>query len=223
MSASAEFRLPVTSHVLGSVLTDYPNVTVDIERSVPTGETTHYAWVEGERRQEYLDALEERTPVSDIVVVDELPDRLLVRFEAPPLRAPLEALLAECDAALVGLRGTAEGWTARFRFPDSDALGAFYDACRERGVAIDLLQIYESGGVTEEDDRLTSTQDETITAAYDAGYFKVPREITLSELSDRLGVSEQAVSERLRRGLSSLLTSALLGDEEHEAEEVAED
>lgn len=47
-----------------------------------------------------------------------------------------------------------------------------------------------------------------------AGYFEITRRTALAELADEIGVPEQAVSERLRRGLSSFVDSALPGDGE---------
>jgi hypothetical protein len=37
----------------------------------------------------------------------------------------------------------------------------------------------------------------------------VPRRASLSDIADELGVSTQAVSERLRRGVTTLVTNAL--------------
>jgi len=39
----------------------------------------------------------------------------------------------------------------------------------------------------------------------ETGYFAVPSQVSLEELSDRLAVSDAAVSQRLRRGIESLL------------------
>jgi hypothetical protein len=56
---------------------------------------------------------------------------------------------------------------------------------------------------------LTAAQREAIRAAADRGYFKVPREVSLKELAEQLGVSEQAVSQRLRRGLGNLVAGSV--------------
>lgn len=41
------------------------------------------------------------------------------------------------------------------------------------------------------------------------GYFHVPRETTVDELGEELGVSSQSVSERLRRAHHNLIDGAL--------------
>ncbi len=45
--------------------------------------------------------------------------------------------------------------------------------------------------------------------AKEMGYYDVPRGISLSELADELGVSHQALSERLRRGHGRLIDRTL--------------
>jgi predicted DNA binding protein len=54
-------------------------------------------------------------------------------------------------------------------------------------------------------DRLTARQRETLRLAHERGYFEIPREVTLDDLADELGVSNQAVSERLRRGCTHVI------------------
>jgi len=41
------------------------------------------------------------------------------------------------------------------------------------------------------------------------GYFSVPREATAGDVADRLGVTKQAVSERLRRAMETAARRAL--------------
>ncbi|MFC7007931.1 helix-turn-helix domain-containing protein [Halalkalicoccus salilacus] len=44
----------------------------------------------------------------------------------------------------------------------------------------------------------------------EAGYFKVPKEVTLVELAEEQGVSHQAMSERIRRGVHHLIEQTLI-------------
>nr|WP_255473553.1 helix-turn-helix domain-containing protein [Halogeometricum sp. CBA1124] len=56
---------------------------------------------------------------------------------------------------------------------------------------------------------MTDLQRETLALAIRRGYFEVPRSATLSDLAAELGVSKQAVSERLRRALALLARDAV--------------
>ncbi|WP_336362555.1 helix-turn-helix domain-containing protein [Halalkalicoccus salilacus] len=44
----------------------------------------------------------------------------------------------------------------------------------------------------------------------EAGYFKIPKEVTLAELADAQGVSLQAMSARLRRGVHHLIEQTFI-------------
>jgi predicted DNA binding protein len=57
---------------------------------------------------------------------------------------------------------------------------------------------------------LTDEQYEALVEAYQRGYFEVPLGITLAELAEELGVSHQALSERVRRGTGALVDDTLL-------------
>ena len=52
---------------------------------------------------------------------------------------------------------------------------------------------------------LTDRQYETLKLAWDHGYYEVPRRTDLQELSDRLGVSRSAVSQRLTTAETKLV------------------
>jgi predicted DNA binding protein len=57
---------------------------------------------------------------------------------------------------------------------------------------------------------LTPRQRRTLELAVRRGYYDIPRRCTTIELADELGISDQAVTERLRRGIVTFVTNALL-------------
>ena len=54
--------------------------------------------------------------------------------------------------------------------------------------------------------------DEALVLAVERGYYDIPRQCTTAQLAAVLGVSDQAVSERLRRGIATLVEGTL-GDD----------
>jgi len=84
---------------------------------------------------------------------------------------------------------TEDGWWQRRRF----AGWAAFDAERARS--------------TEEG--LTDRQREALAAAYEMGYFEVPRGASLGEVAATLDISASSLSERLRRAQTCLVESAL--------------
>jgi len=56
---------------------------------------------------------------------------------------------------------------------------------------------------------LTDKQLEVLNAALEHGYYECPRETQLKELADEIGISHQALSERMRRANKQLALAAL--------------
>ncbi|QLG50751.1 helix-turn-helix domain-containing protein [Natrinema halophilum] len=101
------------------------------------------------------------------------------------------------------------GWVIRAHLPDRDALTAFRKWCRDREISFHVNQLYDSSVSDDRSYFLTERQHEILTIAYYAGYFEVPRGVTQDALAERLGISDSAVSQRLRRAISELITATL--------------
>jgi len=48
--------------------------------------------------------------------------------------------------------------------------------------------------------------------ARDRGYFRIPRDATLADIADEMGITSQAASERLRLGMAELTREHVEGD-----------
>lgn len=79
-----------------------------------------------------------------------------------------------------------------------------------------MERIYGLDSLSRVRHNLIDEQHDTLIEAIECGYYDIPRETNLEEFSDRLGLSHQAVSERVRRGVKNLVTSALLVEEDDE-------
>ncbi|RZV08817.1 putative DNA binding protein [Natrinema hispanicum] len=104
------------------------------------------------------------------------------------------------------------GWVTRVHVPNRDALSAFRAHCRAHGVSFRVNRLYDSSASDEQTYFLTERQHEVLTMAYFAGYFDVPRGATQDDLADRLGISDSAVSQRLRHAVSELIAATLESD-----------
>jgi hypothetical protein len=102
------------------------------------------------------------------------------------------------------------GYHVQMRFPDRDRFARFRDAVADTGLSVDIKAIYDQQDAPpEERFGLTQVQRETLLTAVAAGYFSIPRETALAGVAEELGISPQAASERLRRGMESLVRGAL--------------
>ncbi|WP_120243909.1 helix-turn-helix domain-containing protein [Halopiger aswanensis] len=214
MSVIATVSIPASEFPLGSVLESERDrdATVTVETTVPADEgSLPYLWVPADVADAVVDDLEDNGNVTDAAVVDELEDSVLVKIDWDDrVDGVLEAIRGS-DAIVTSAAGTASQWTFRLRFPSYEDLSEFYTACVEDDVSIELAQLHEAVG---SDHRrrfgLTNAQRDLVVAAYEAGYFDVPRKTTLVELGERLGISDSAVSQRLRRGLAELINATLV-------------
>ncbi|UPM45293.1 helix-turn-helix domain-containing protein [Halocatena salina] len=59
---------------------------------------------------------------------------------------------------------------------------------------------------------MTAIQRDTLATALREGYFNVPRALTIEELSDVLGISSNAASQRIRRASDSLIQATIVID-----------
>lgn len=217
MSIIAEFSIPASDFVLGKALKAAPTLTVEIEKVIPLeSDVIPYFWVVGDDRADFEDVLEQEPELSTFTVMDSLDNRTLYRVEWDSSVDTFVQTLVSHDAVLQGADGDAESWTFQIRFPDSHALSAFHTDCRDANIDITVDRLYNPIDPTITDTRdLTDAQRSLIERAYDEGYFDVPRKITLAELAEKLGVSDQSVNERLRRGLSTLVESTLKSEPSH--------
>ena len=134
-----------------------------------------------------------------------------VRYEEGFDGAAVYRAAVEHDGVFVAGQAGTGAWTLRFQFPDRDAAGAFRDRCVAAGVDGSVDAVYERDVPPQAARfRLTEPQRRALSVASEQGYFEVPRQTSLAGLAEELDVSSQAASERVRRGLDSLVEEALL-------------
>jgi len=105
------------------------------------------------------------------------------------------------------------GWHERWLLPDREALHDIWQHARDEGFTFDVLELHQRGRTDAEypgPDALTDQQREALVAAYREGYFTEPRETSLEELADSLGISASAVRGRINRGLKALVGAGLV-------------
>lgn len=146
--------------------------------------------------------------VESVVELDETPSWTRYRLTwTSKARRTIRTLLG--DAVVVEAVADRK-WTFRLRFAEFDDVTAFREAAAESELPLELRRLREESRTEDAAATgLTDIQRETLAVAVRRGYFEVPRAATLSDLADELGVSKQAVSERLRRALARLAADAV--------------
>ncbi len=186
----------------------------ELERMVPTTDRIiPFFWTHDADATALEATLAEDETIYDIKLLDEFDGQALFRIDWPADSNGFVQTITEYGATVLEAVGTTERWEFQLRFPDEVDIGAFSADCERAGVTLDLKRLYHPDEPELDTSGLTPTQRETLTTALEAGYFAIPRRITAEELADELGVSDQAVSERLRRGQTTVFTSLLVSDE----------
>jgi len=107
-----------------------------------------------------------------------------------------------------------EGWVVRLLLPDREALNTVWQYALENDITFDILEIYSNEDADGEGSYgLTDEQRTALRLAYEEGYFVEPREVSLDELAEELGLSSTAMSGRLRRGMRNLVATTLVAGE----------
>lgn len=203
MSVVVELTLEAEEFALGSALVAEPGLHVELERVVLASEgILPFVWVEGDDLTRFERHANDSPHVEDLVPLDRHGSRGLYRVCWGAEVEGFVGGLVETGATVLSGRG-GEEWLFRLRFNDHADLASFHQYVTNRGLEVELDQVRgEPGGNS---NPLSEPQREAVQLAFERGYFAVPRGTTLTELSAELGVSEQAVSERLRRGTHAVL------------------
>ena len=215
MALVVELEIPADTFDLGRVTSIGGAVHLELERVVPPGEEVmpffgasecaDYERFERRVREEAL--VEELTPVA------RFDDRVLYHVVWGATTSSLTRALSRADAAILEAAGN-DPWEFQLRFTDRDHLRSFVDTCREAGIEVRFRRVFELEPDTDPTaDGLTEGQRAALVAAVEAGYFEVPRGTTLSEVAAELGISQQATSERVRRGTDRVLRRVLFAGE----------
>lgn len=209
MSVIATVRVPAAEFALGSLLDTDDAVSVEATVSA-SRDVFPYIWVPEGNTETVLERLERTPSVESVAVIDDVDGYRLLRLEWGADVNGLLAVIRESAAIVIGAVGTADRWTFRLRFPSYEDLSSFYSRCVDEGVAVDLAELQEAvHPASTRQFGLTDAQRELVLTAYEDGYFDIPRRTTLVELGEKLEVSDSAVSQRLRRGLASLIGSTI--------------
>ena len=187
------------------------DAAVELETVVPVdGGAVLYFRLRTERLDSFLETVREGSLVDGVRVIDEYGDESLVALDWNQDRDSLFRGLSRADVAVLDARGGQRTWTFVLRFDDHAALDDVREHCATAGIDLHVDRLYSPESPERElSFGVTDAQYEALTLALERGYYDVPRQVSTRELGEELGVSDQAVSERLRRGIAALVCHTL--------------
>ncbi|WP_458189936.1 helix-turn-helix domain-containing protein [Haladaptatus sp. NG-WS-4] len=219
MGTIAIVRLPAAGFALESTLDRIPEVDFEVERVVAheSRSVMPYVWATAESvdADTLLSVLEDDPTTDQVELLIDGDGEWLYRMEWVGKTEFVVHVLVVEKGTIIGANGKGDEWRLRILFPDREALGQTYEFCEENDIPLEIEQIYR----LDESPRrakfaLTEEQYETLVMAIERGYYDIPRRVSGEELADGLGISHQALSERLRRAYKNLISNALLVGED---------
>jgi len=215
MSVITEIRIPSDNFELGQILSLEQASAIELETLVPSGDATvPLFWIYDPVGNGFLETVERYPTVNSVTEVDVFDDRTLFRLDWDASQDHLFQCILDHEGQILGATGTAEGWNFEIRFSGREALSRYQTCCEDAHISLEITRIFnptspEAGpwyGLSEH-------QREALTLAVRMGYYDIPRGCTTAELADELGISDQAVTERLRRAIGAFGRHALLTPE----------
>ena len=213
----ARFSLAADAVALADLFDRDPTATVEVEPAVATPDDLALLVI----RTDEL----EREALDELLRVDPAIDRV-ERFGGCESAweygvrwgdgiADLVSRLVAKDATVSSVTACEGRWYLRITARDRATLLSVHELLGEFDPSAECLSISTLDG-TEQSARcvLTEKQRRTVMAAFEAGYYDVPRKATTEEIADELGVSHQALSERFRRAHAELVRAHLPVEEQ---------
>ena len=220
MAAIIEFELPPEEFALEETLRKLPEVRLEIARVVADApdQITPYLWVRADDFEEFEAAVEADPTVESVTKLSETDEERSYQMMWTGSIDFVVQLVTEHDGTITHADGSGERWRLRAVFPDRDALSRAYNSAQDAGYRFDVREIYGTEDTRHIQHGLTEKQRNTMVAAFEEGYFEVPRKVTLTEFAEHQNRSHQAVSEQLRRATGQLVDSTLVSHSEEEDE-----
>lgn len=211
MATVMEFTSPADEFPLGTVFENLPQATIELERLIPH-ETLiiPYFWVRGGEAEDIEAAFEAHAGVVDVRLIDSVEDEFLMRAEWEGEYFGILNALAKANIAVLTGVGTKDGWDFEVRGESREAISEFRTSCQSHDIPIEITAVHALLPIQGDSYELTDTQREALVLAYERGYFDSPRETSLEEIAAELGITQQSLSSRLRRGHRRLIAGTLI-------------
>lgn len=211
MATIAEFSIPVGSFALRETLPEFPDVSVEADRIVSHSPDVVMPclWADDGNLSRFERALAADPTVAEIRATASFDQECLYHVEWSEGIRELVREMIDHEGVILEASGRDDQWLLRIRFMTREQFDAFREYFEERIPAMGLTQLFTPMHPRHTRGDVTSEQHEALTTAAELGYFAVPRNATIEEVAEELGISHQAVSERLRRGTENVVRDVL--------------
>lgn len=210
MSVIADVSVAPSALPLGEMLLSDPVSRIEFERAVHfSTQPVQFVWITSTSPNEAVSRIRSLDSVAGVQLYGSVENSSLVRVEwSPDFPTDFVRLLSERGIVVLEAVGEHRAWSLRLRGPEDGSLQRLYDDCTSAHIQFEIEQLHTVPSPMR-GCAMTDKQFDAVTAAFEEGFFDVPRRTTLGELSDRFDISEQALSKLIRRGVRSVLSEHL--------------
>lgn len=211
MSIVGDFTIPTDSFALADALAAEPSMSVEADRlaSHSTMEVIPFVWAADGDFASFESALEDDSTVDAATVVEVTTEEKLYHVEWDQSIRDLVDEVVDHHATIAEATAREGKWNLRLRFAEEEQVSTFQEHFRETDREFAVERIYHPSEPRQRMFGLTPEQREALVAAFEGGYFAIPRDASAEEIGDRLGISANAASQRIRRGSKALIRSGL--------------
>lgn len=190
---------------------ELPETTVQIERVIATDRVLNsYFWVSNVSLDDFEVAAESDSSIEQLRCVDEFDDTALYHGEWAEELIATTTSAVDIVSVILDAIGTQGCWEIEMRFDDLETLSEFQTFCVDNEIDMTVRRLFElSRPLTGSQYGLTEKQQDALVTAWEAGYYETPRKATLSEIAEELHITQQSLSNRLRRGHQMLIGNTL--------------
>lgn len=224
MSVIAHLRIPADSFELGRIVQLEGESNIELNAMVPLGEQAVPLFsIYNDGEKSFQDRVQQHPSVEHLQVVSSHENETIFALDWNVERDIFFQGILEAGAHVLSAKGSIGQWEFELRFPDHNALSDFKEYCEGGHIPLEVGRIYNP---TRPDSGqwygLSNAQRDTLIQAVRGGYYSIPRQMSTQELADEFGISDQAVTERLRRAIIVLTQNTLMATMKEEEFELVQ-
>lgn len=220
MVTTAKLEFESDNFALKHTFNQYPTVQFEVFQTVAHKADTVFPllWVNGEEKAltDIESTLSQDGSVAAVQHLTDLGNAKLLQIEWADRINTLVHIFVEEGSIILNVSAEAGGWTFRVLCIEHCTLSRIHDRCTAHNLPFNIECIRHPDFTRNNQYGLNQLQRQTLLKAHKNGYYEVPRDIGLEELSEGFRVSHQTLSERVRRAHGTLIKNTLLRDDSND-------
>ncbi|WP_247731100.1 helix-turn-helix domain-containing protein [Halovivax limisalsi] len=211
MSVTIEFTIPASEFAFADAFETAPDLVLEVDRLASHSRewVMPFVWVSGLESAAVESTLGSDSAVADLDLIDGEEDVSYVAVVWSETVTRFVDAIIDGQGLIQEARAADAIWYFTLKFVERSALADFQTHFEEWGYSYTMRRVTNASVPIDREYGLTTNQRETLLTALELGYFAVPREAQIDDLAGALGVSTNAVSERLRRATAALTTNTI--------------